>query len=179
MRNVHEPEAISRTSPATPEETVLLLGSRVQLLERVLAVQQAAMRRASLQEVFDAVTAGAHGLLGDEIGSLRLRDRTDPSMLQLASAYGMPDRVAWQSWRMPLDGCGAAGQAILRDEVVVINCYDHSLNGIQELAENGVRAAMAAPVRDGGTAIGSLSVASRRPGRGLQHHRPGYAGHLR
>ena len=134
------------------------------MLEKVVAVQRAAVRRASLQEVFDAVTAGAHGLLGDEIVGLRLRDRADPTMLQLVSFRGLPETMAWRLWRMPVDGSGAAGQAVLCDEVVVLDHFTDA-TGIRELAEDGVRAAMAAPVHDNGEAIGSLVVASRRPGR--------------
>jgi diguanylate cyclase (GGDEF)-like protein len=150
---------------AVPEGPMLPVGPRVQMLERVVAVQRAAVRRASLQDVFDAVTAGAHGLLGDEIVGLRLRDRSDSSMLQVVSVHGLPDQVAWRLWRTPLTESGAAGQAVLRDEVVVFDRYADAPAGIRELAENGVCTAMAAPVRDGGEVIGGLVVASRRPGR--------------
>jgi len=135
------------------------------MLEQVIAVQRAAVRRASLQEVFDAVTAGAHALLGDEIVGLRLLDRADPGMLQVVSVHGLPDGVAWRSWRAPATGSGASGQAVMRDEVVVLDHYAEARAGIRELAENGVCTAMAAPVRGGGEVIGSLVVASRRPGR--------------
>jgi diguanylate cyclase (GGDEF)-like protein len=165
VRNVHELDAFNRTDVAAPDGHMLPPGPRLQILEKVIDVQRAAVRRASLQEVFDAVTAGAHGLLGDEIAGLRLRDRADPSMLQLVSFYGLPETVAWRLWRMPVDGSGAAGQAVLRDEVVVFDRYADSPAGIRELAEDGVSNAMAAPVRDNGEVIGSLIVASRRPGR--------------
>ena len=165
MRNVHGLDALIPTAVAVPDEAELQPGPRLQLLETVIVVQRAAVRRASLREVFDAVTTGAHGLLGDEIVGLRLRDRADPSMLQLVSVNGLPDKLAWQLWRMPLDGSGAAGQAVLRDEVVVLDSYADSPTGIRELAEAGVRTAMAAPVRDNGEVIGSLVVASREPGR--------------
>ena len=141
------------------------MGPRLQLLEWVIAVQRAAVRRASLQEVFDAVTAGAHGLLGDEIVGLRLRDRADPDVLQVVSVHGLPDEVAWRLWRAPATACGAAGQAVLRDELVVLDNYAGSRSGIKELAETGVCTAMAAPVHDGDEVIGSLVVASRRPER--------------
>jgi diguanylate cyclase (GGDEF)-like protein len=134
---------------------------RVQMLERVIV----ALRGTSLPEVFDAVTAGAHGLLGDPIVGLRLRDRADPNMLQLVSVHGLPDTVAWQLWRTPVADSGAAGLAVQRDEVVVVDRYADSTAGIRELAENGVCTAMAAPVRDNGEVIGSLVVASRRTGR--------------
>jgi diguanylate cyclase (GGDEF)-like protein len=119
-----------------------------------------------LQEVFDAVTAGAHHLLGDEIVGLRLRDRADPTMLQVVSVHGLPDKVAWRLWRTPVNASGAAGQAVLRDEVVILDRYADSQAGIRELAEHGVCAAMAAPVRDHNDVIGSLVVASHRPERG-------------
>ncbi len=144
---------------------MLPVALRMRMLERVIVVQRAAVRRASLQEVFDAVTAGAHALLGDEIIGLRLRDRADPSMLQVVSVHGLPDRVAWRLWRAPVSGSGASGQAVLLDEVVVLDRYADSQAGIRELAEDGVCTAMAAPVHDGGEVIGSLVVASRRPGR--------------
>jgi diguanylate cyclase (GGDEF)-like protein len=63
-------------------------------------------------------------------------------------------------------GSGAAGQAVIRDEVVVLDSYADSRDGIRELAETGVCTAMAAPVHDDdGEVIGSLVVASRRPER--------------
>ena len=148
-----------------PEGLASSPGSWLQMLEQVIAVQRAAVRRASLQDVFDAVTAGAHALLGDEVVGLRLLDRADPGILQLVSVHGLPEGVAWRLWRTPANGSGASGQAVLRDEVVVVDRYADSQAGIRELAENGVCAAMAAPVRDGGEVIGSLVVASRRPGR--------------
>jgi diguanylate cyclase (GGDEF)-like protein len=118
-----------------------------------------------LREVFDAVTAGAQRLLGDEIVGLRLRDRADSSVLQVVSVHGLPEAMAWRLWRTPTNASGAAGQAVLRDEVVVLDGYADSQTGIREVAELGVCAAMAAPVRDNGEVIGSLVVASRRPGR--------------
>jgi diguanylate cyclase (GGDEF)-like protein len=155
-------DALARTAVAGP---AVPAGQLVRMLERVIAVQRAAVRRMSLQEVFDAVTAGAHDLLGDEIVGLRLRDRADPAMLQVVSVHGLPDRLAWRLWRAPANCSGASGQAVMRNEVVVIDRYADSPAGIRELADNGVSTAMAAPVRDGDNVIGSLVVASRRPRR--------------
>jgi diguanylate cyclase (GGDEF)-like protein len=179
VSKTHRLDVLTRTAPAAPE---LPTGSQVRMLERVIAVQRAAVRRTSLQEVFDAVTAGAYDLLGDEIVGLRLRDRVDPGMLQTVSAHGVPDSVAWRLWRTPLDSCGAAGQAVMRDEVVVFDRYAESPGRIRELAESGVRAAMAAPVRAAGEVIGSLAVASRRAGRSYspaeQHLLAAFAEHV-
>jgi diguanylate cyclase (GGDEF)-like protein len=165
VRYADPSNAPTQLAATAPEGPALPVGLLVRMLEQVIVVQRAAVRRASLREVFDAVTAGAQKLLGDEIVGLRLRDRTDPSMLQVVSAHGLPEGVAWLLWRTPTDASGASGQAVLRDEVVVLDGYADSQAGIREVAEFGVCAAMAAPVHDNGEVIGSLVVASRRPGR--------------
>jgi diguanylate cyclase (GGDEF)-like protein len=147
------------------DASVLPVGLQVALLEQVLLVQEAAMRGPLLQEVFDAVTAGASRLLGDDVVVLRLLDRADPAGWQVMSAHGLAQDVSWRLWRTPVTGSGAAGRSALRNEVVVVQQDGQSPHDIAELAEYGVHSAMAAPVRAHGEPIGGLMVGSTRPGR--------------
>jgi diguanylate cyclase (GGDEF)-like protein len=135
------------------------------LLEQLAVVQRAVARRAPLSEIFDAITAGARSLLGDAITALAMRESDDPHMLHLASACGFPDDVRHRLWRMPVTSAGASGQAILRDEVVVLAQYAQSPNALQDGVDAGLHAGMAAPVRHHDKVVGSLFVGSRRPDR--------------
>jgi hypothetical protein len=55
-----------------------LLQERQALLEKLSKIQVSISRRAPLPEVLDAIVAGAHELLGDEVVGLRLLDKDDP-----------------------------------------------------------------------------------------------------
>jgi diguanylate cyclase (GGDEF)-like protein len=157
-----------RSESQATENAVLLssLQGRHHLLEQIISIQREISRRAPLDEVLESIVAGAHDLLGDEVVSLSLLDEQDPSRfvhvtsrgphhderLALAAARGtaihVPSAVGWL--------------AIKRDKVVVAETPDDTL-----VMTDGVRlaAAMAAPVRENGKAVGALIVGSLRPGR--------------
>ncbi|MFC3382379.1 putative bifunctional diguanylate cyclase/phosphodiesterase [Couchioplanes azureus] len=135
------------------------------LLEQLAVVQRAVARRAPLNEIFDAITAGARSLLGDAIAALAMRDGDDPDMLHLASTCGFPDEVRHRLWRASLDAAGVTGQAIRRDEIVVFDGSAQAPESADDGIEAGVQAAMAAPVRHQDKVVGGLFVASRRPDR--------------
>jgi diguanylate cyclase (GGDEF)-like protein len=154
-----------RRQAAENARLVATLQGRQRLLEQLSAVQRAITRRAPLQHILDTITAGAQELFDEDAVGLRLCDSDDPSMLLLVSSHGLPEDTAKRMWRVPLTNAGVAGRAVQLDELVLIEAYEASPYRIPELADVGIRAAMAAPVHDNGRVVGSLVVGSTRPGR--------------
>jgi diguanylate cyclase (GGDEF)-like protein len=144
---------------------VATLRERQLLLEQLSAIQRAITRRAPLQTVLDAITAGAQELLGDDAVALCMIDPDDPQILLLVSSKGLDQELTRRMWRMTAAEGGASGLASLRDGLVVIDHYAGSPSGIPEYAQAGIRSAMAAPVHEGGQVVGSLAVASYQPDR--------------
>ncbi len=70
------------------------LRARQRLLETLLAVQRAISNRRPLQEVLDAITGGASGLLDGAGVALVLADPYDPEQLIVTSTSGRPDSPA-------------------------------------------------------------------------------------
>jgi diguanylate cyclase (GGDEF)-like protein len=150
------------------DENARLLASlqeRQRLLEELSTIQRAITRRAPLAQILDSITAAAHGLLGDEVVGLRMIDPDDPTMLLLVSSTGLDQETAKRFWRVPIVEGGAAGLAVLRDDLVVIRDYAGAPSAMAGFVDAKIRAAMAAPVHQGGTVMGSLVVASYRPDR--------------
>jgi K+-sensing histidine kinase KdpD len=134
------------------------------LLERLTKIQRSISHRAPLQEVMDAITQGAKDLLGDEIAGIRLIDAEDPAYVNLVSVTGVTAEQFEALRRGPV-GEGAGGRAIAENRLVVIDDYYKPGRGIPTLAAENLSTAMAAPVREAGKVVGSLVVATYRPGR--------------
>jgi signal transduction histidine kinase len=143
---------------------VTLLTERQRLLERLGRIQRSISHRAPLQEVLDAITLGAHELLGDKVCGLRLVDPDDPEHFVLASHCGITDTEIERAYRGPI-GQGAGGRAILENRLVIIDDYAVEANAVAVFQENRMTTAMAAPVHENGRVVGSLVVASYVPGR--------------
>jgi diguanylate cyclase (GGDEF)-like protein len=136
------------------------LHERQRVLEEVARVQRAIATRSPLPEVFDAVTQGALGLFGNDLATLYL---TDHDQLVVASVCAARDDYRPPSWPLPVkSGIGRA--AYLLGDLVRVDDYPASPHSFSELVERDARAAMAAPVRENGTVVGSLAVMSFRPG---------------
>jgi diguanylate cyclase (GGDEF)-like protein len=149
------------------DQNKALLGTlreRQALLEHLAQIQHKISSRRSLDEVLDAITAGASQLLGDEMVGLRLIDEQEPGIMVLVSSVGMTSELLAQFARAPV-GTGIAGRAIVEDRLCMEEDYREAHGTLGAFADNGVRAAMAAPVHLGGGAVGSLAVASRHEGR--------------
>src|SRR3954469_22095568 len=110
---------------------------RQRLLERLARIQRSISVGAPLQEVLDAITAGAHELLGDEAVGLRLRDTADPDRLTIASSVGPSSAQSAQLREAPV-GEGAGGRAIAEDRLVVVEDYGAAAGTIGTLAEEGL-----------------------------------------
>jgi diguanylate cyclase (GGDEF)-like protein len=148
-------------------DNLRLLGmvqERQALLERLSKIQVSISRRAPLQEVLDAIVAGAGELLGDEVVGLRLVDREDPDYMTMVSWSGLTEELASRMRRTRVTE-GAGGQAIIEDRVVVAQEYDRAPRAMEVFVGLQLRAAMAAPVHENGRPVGSIVVASYRPDR--------------
>src|SRR4051794_4854577 len=137
---------------------------RQTLLERLSRIQRSIVHRAALQDVLDGIVAGASELLGDEISALRLVEPHNPTQSVLAAASGVTGDLMEALRRGPV-GAGVGGRAISENRLVLEENYADWDDGLPEDRERGLQAAMAAPVHENGQPVGSLTVASFRPGR--------------
>ena len=157
--------AAERRQAAENARLLTTLQARQRLLEHLSTIQRAIARRAPQSQIFDAITSGAQELIGDDAAGLRLVDTDDPAMLLLVSHQGLRPELAKRLWRTPAPLAGAPGQAMLRDELVVIEGYANSPHGNLDLADDRMQSSMAAPVHENGTVVGALVVGSYREGR--------------
>jgi diguanylate cyclase (GGDEF)-like protein len=141
---------------------------RQSLLERLSRIQRSIVHRAALQDVLDGIVAGASELLGDEISALRLVEPHNPLQMVMAAATGVPGDLL-EPMRRGTVGEGVGGQAISTGELVVQEDYSRWADALDAFRARGLQAAMAAPVHENGAPVGSLTVASFRPGR---HYSP-------
>jgi len=140
------------------------LAERQRLLERLSKIQSSIVSRRELEEVLDAIVAGAKDLLGDETVGLRLIDPEDPEQLILVASAGVGSGLAREMHRSPL-GLGAGGRAAAEGRLIVVEDYASDEHNLPAFAADGIRAALAAPVRERGEVVGSLVVATHRAGR--------------
>lgn len=143
---------------------LVTLVERNSLLRKLTRIQRSISHRAPLQDVLDAITAGAGELLGDEVVGLRLLDPADHNWMMLRSSSGLTDPQQAVLERTPV-GEGAGGRAIKENRLVIVDDYQTDPQGFRALAESGLQAAMAAPVYEYGELAGSLVVASYVEGR--------------
>ncbi|HEU0132939.1 MAG TPA: GAF domain-containing protein [Mycobacteriales bacterium] len=167
LRALADERALREKSERESQERaalVTLLTERQRLLERLGRIQRSISHRAPLQEVLDAITQGAHELLGDEVCGLRLIDPEEPDEFFLASHCGITADELREAARGPV-GQGAGGRAIAENRLVIIDDYAHAGNTVPVFQANRMTTAMAAPVHENGRVVGSLVVASYLPGR--------------
>ncbi|HEY3613508.1 MAG TPA: diguanylate cyclase, partial [Gaiellales bacterium] len=130
------------------------------LLDQLAIIQRAIAERSPLDTILDAVVNAASRVIGAEIVGLRMIDESDPSYVILSSSIGVDEAMRHSLRRAPL-GEGIGGRAIGEERVVMTNDYGSGQAEIQALADQGLRAAMAAPVYGHGSVIGSIVVATR------------------
>ena len=149
------------------EENAQLLASlreRRALLEKLARIQRKISTRAPLGEVLDAITKGAAELLGDEVVGLRLVDDRDPGVMVMVASIGVSADLQEQLSRLPI-GSGVGGRAIAENRLCITERYQAFDGAIDAFSDDGLQAAMAAPVHLEGKPAGSLVVASRQSGR--------------
>jgi diguanylate cyclase (GGDEF)-like protein len=140
------------------------LAERQRLLERLSKIQSSIVRRRDLGEVFAGIVDGAQDLLGDETVGLRLIDSEDPEQLVLVATAGVKPEIVRANRRSPI-GLGAGGRAAAEGRLIAIEDYAADRAALAAFAADGIRAALAAPVREHGEVVGSLVVATHQPGR--------------
>jgi diguanylate cyclase (GGDEF)-like protein len=138
--------AAERRQAARNSELVDSLSERQRLLEHLSGIQRAIARRAPLARVLHLITAGAHGMLGQDGVALWLLDGDEPDTLVMASEMGLPKQVERRLGRATLGEAGTMGRALADDR-------------LSTGAEPG-EVSMAAPVHDSGTVVGVLAVAA-------------------
>ena len=143
---------------------LLMVQERQTALERLSKIRESISRRAPLPEVLDAVVEGARELLGDEVVGLRLLDDEHPGFANLVSSTGVSHAVLAATKRSAVSD-GAGGRAIVEDRVIILNDYQHAPGAIDEFVGDQLRSAIAAPIHEHGRAVGSITVATHRPGR--------------
>ena len=141
------------------------LEERQALLERLARIQRSILHRAPLGDVLQSICSGAAELLGDDVVGLRLLDDVDPTHLVLVASVGVGEREAERpNWRTRV-GAGVGGRAVSDGRLVVVEDYPAAPGHLPAFAADGITAAMAAPVFEGGRIVGSLTVGTRAPGR--------------
>jgi diguanylate cyclase (GGDEF)-like protein len=136
------------------------LHERRRLFEHLTRVQRLIARRAPLQETFDAITSAAAELLDVDVAALGLLEHDDPTTGSLVSAVGLPPGLADRLKRIPVAAAGVCGLAVEGDELVMVEDYIASPIAIPAVAATSLTAAMAVPVHENGTVVGSLAVAT-------------------
>jgi diguanylate cyclase (GGDEF)-like protein len=131
------------------------LRDRHRLLEELSTIQRAIARQEPFALILDAIVRGAQELLGDDAAGLRLRDPHDPGMTILHASRGLPPELARRVWRTRVEDAGAAGLAMMRDDLVAL----------EEDRGEHLHSTMAAPVHENGVVVGGLVVGSVQPRR--------------
>lgn len=142
------------------------LRERQRLLEELSVIQRMISRREPLADVLDEIVRGAHELFGDDIVVLRQNEGLAPAAPRVVAWAGGSERIAQWLSRIPMPEQLAPGRAILPDKIV--HRYEFPGDGDTGSQLDGrpwVRTAIATPVHENGTVIGSLVIASHIEGR--------------
>ena len=155
---------LSQDQTKENERLLQSLSERQRLLERLSKIQRSIVSRRDLDEVLNAIVAGARDLLADDTVGLRLLDPEDDDYLLLVASAGVKPDLATEMHRSRI-GHGAGGQAAAEGKLIVIEDYSTDAHGLAAFAADGIRSALAAPVREHGEVVGSLVVATHQAGR--------------
>jgi diguanylate cyclase (GGDEF)-like protein len=157
----------ARSEQQAGENAALLtsLRERQRLLEELSVIQRMISRREPLVDILDAIVRGAHEMFGESIVVLRQNEGLAAATPQVVACAGGSERIAQWLAGVPMPDQLAPGCAILPDKTV--HRYEFSADPDGADSPQGrpwVRTAIATPVHENGTVIGSLVVASHRPG---------------
>ena len=164
IRLIENERHLREASERQADENAGLLQSlqgRQSLLERLSAIQRAIARRDDRKQVLDELVEACTQLLGETVGLL-LKDEGDaPAVVVFARG---PAAERFERARGSLVA-GAAARAMAEERLVAIDDADDGAEGVVDLAVDGVRAALAAPVQEQGAIVGALVTASTARGR--------------
>ncbi len=167
LRSLAAERALRMHSEQEADENACLLealGERQALLERLGKIQRLIVDRVVLQDVLDAIVAGAGELLRDEIVVLRLVDTDDPEWMTTAASQGIARRATDGLERDRISH-GIGGRAIRDRRTVISHEYAIDPDALPHLRKAGLQASMATPVLENGVVVGSITVGSFRKGR--------------
>ncbi len=161
--------ALRADSEEQAEQNAELLDSlreRQVLLERLAQLQRGIVDRLPVHEVLEAVVEGACELLDCGVGILWIADPDDPDHAAAVAAVGEDDELMAERGRKPA-GAGLGGRAMRERMLVVADAVtgDDSLADLVDFPITVPTAAMATPVYERSHVVGSLGVASTKPGR--------------
>ena len=142
------------------------LRERQVLLERVAQLQRAIVDRLPIHEILEAVVEGACELLECGVGVLWIADPDDPDHAVAVAAVGTDDRLLEERRRKPVSA-GLGGRAMRERTLVVADAVAGTAPTAPptDFPVTELRAAMAAPVYERSSIVGSLGVAATQPGR--------------
>ncbi len=167
VRNLSSERALRERGERQAEENRRLIESlqeRQDLLVRLGVIQRLIASRAAVDLILDAVLEAAVDLIGEPVVGLRLVDPANTEYMNLVAARGVDRDIAASARRSPTaDGIG--GRAIREARLVITEYYPDSEASMPTFIQDGVTAAMAAPLLGADEAMGSLVVASRTAGR--------------
>jgi diguanylate cyclase (GGDEF)-like protein len=141
------------------------LRQRQRLMEHLYGIQRSISRRMPLQEVLETIVHCVNELLNDDLVGLWLSDPGDRDTMLLIASAGLDSSAAGQLWRIAPAEAGAAGRAVIDDDLAIVAGYDASGDSLRALTQGQLGRTMAAPVRENNQVIGSLFSASHRAGR--------------
>ena len=161
--------ATERSLRAHAAAQAVELEKHQQHTERLLRIQRTIARRASLDDVLEAIVTGARDLLGDEVVGLRLRDPSDPGHLMLVAHVGVPEVLVPALRSQPADQ-GLGGKAYTTGGPVTTSDYANDVRAMASFAAAGLKAGMAVPIFADGALLGSLTVATYEADRTYARH---------
>jgi diguanylate cyclase (GGDEF)-like protein len=136
------------------------LQRRQRLFDELSTVQRAIARREPLPRVLDMITAGAAELMNVEMAGLTVLDADDPTRTSLIASRGIPDEGVSRMQAVPVAALGAAGLAIMGDELVAVDDYANSPIAVPEVVRARLKSVMAVPVHENGVVVGAMFVGS-------------------
>lgn len=146
-------------------ENATLLASlreRQRLMEKLSVIQRMISRREPLDDILDAIVSGGRELLGSDVVMLRHTEGLSPAPPRVVARCGGSERIASWLARVPMPDRLAPGEPLLPDDVV----HHYEFPSVETTAvRTKVRSAIATPVHENGTVIGSLVAASYAEGR--------------
>jgi diguanylate cyclase (GGDEF)-like protein len=157
----------SETEEHAKENARLLsaLRERSALLEHLSRLQRSIVDRKPVHEILTDAADATQELLGDDLATVRLVEPDDTGHVAVAASSAAEPGAVGGFGRSPID-YGLSGRAMKQGTLVIAD----AVNGVaadlpQEVRDQGIAAAMAAPVYERGAAVGTLFVASRNASR--------------
>jgi diguanylate cyclase (GGDEF)-like protein len=166
LRTLDAERQLRARSDRQASENAALLNSlreRQRLLEQLSVIQRMISRREPLVDILDAIVHGTHELFGDDIVVLRHTEGLAPAAPRAVAWAGGNERIAGWLTRVPMPDQLAPGRPILPDKT--IHRYEFPPEAANAIGGAHVRSAIATPVHENGTVIGSLVAASSVEGR--------------